>query len=459
MRAPIIATLGPESPTVQRSLHHIGLAMMGRAATLGSVLLAAALPACSANPQSKTAQRAPLSAEALCLQAPDATRAPAPELTRAQQRARSTPALAAAWVATGHAFVQRARRIAAPELYRNVQGCAEAALARSPDDAAALQLETLVLLNDHRFAQARDRMRALLASRPDDAAAWQLRSDAELELGELDQAIESAQRMMDLKPNLQAYGRAAHLRWLQGDVAAARRLYELAIRAGRQHADPEPRAFMICQAALVFWHAGDYVGADAGFDLALAQLPDYPAAQEGKGRVALSRGDYPAAIRWLDKAHARTGLAETAWMLGDAYQLAGQHARAQEVHEQLVQSARRHDPRTLAAFFAAKNRDIPEAIRLARAELTQRADLYTKDVLAYALYRAGQLDEAARLSDEALAAGTQDARLLFHAGTIAAARGDRSRAAALTERALKLNPSFDPLLVAQARAEQHASAR
>jgi tetratricopeptide (TPR) repeat protein len=82
-----------------------------------------------------------------------------------------------------------------------------------PEFTPALRLRGLVLLNDHEFAKARDLAKQMLERDADDALSWGTKSDAELELGDTAAAIESAQRMMDLKPNLPSYGRAAHLRW------------------------------------------------------------------------------------------------------------------------------------------------------------------------------------------------------------------------------------------------------
>ena len=52
----------------------------------------------------------------------------------------------------------------------------------------------------------------------------------------------------------------------------------------------------------------------------------------------------------------------------------------------------------------------------------------------------------------ALALGTHDALLQYHAGMIANALGDTARARQLLQAALNLNPGFDPLQAARARA-------
>ena len=51
----------------------------------------------------------------------------------------------------------------------------------------------------------------------------------------------------------------------------------------------------------------------------------------------------------------------------------------------------------------------------------------------------------------ALGFGTRDAKLLYHAGMIKAALGDKGRARELLTEALKLDPSFDPLAASLAR--------
>lgn len=349
-----------------------------------------------------------------------------------------------ALVSAGYGWIREARRAAAPQLYRNAEDCAQRALALAPNDAAARGLRGMVLLNEHRFGEARELALELLAKDPRDVTALGLLSDAALELGDREAAIAAAQRMVDEKPGLLSYGRAAHLRWLQGDVVGAKRLYERAIAAGAELEDREPRAWMIVQAALLFWHAGDYAGADAGLDLALREQPEYAPALEAKGRVALARGDARAAAAWLERAEQKNPLAETAWLLGDAYRMIGDRARAEQAYARVEREGRAHDPRVLALYYATRNVRADEALRLAEREYAQRRDLYGKDVLAYALYRNGDVQRARKLSREALAHGTPDARLLFRAGEIARAAGERAEAEALIAQARQLNRGVDP---------------
>jgi tetratricopeptide (TPR) repeat protein len=348
------------------------------------------------------------------------------------------------YVRAGSDYVRKARAQSEPVYYEHARVCVQGALNRQPGHRGARRLAGLISLNEHAFAAARDGALALISEDADDAMSWGTLSDARLELGDVPGAIEAAQRMLDLKPNLPAYGRAAHLRWLQGDIAGAKRLYELAIASGAGARDHEPRAWMITEAARVFWHEGDYRGADAGFELALREVAGYAPALEGKGRVALALGDYAAAVRWLEQALAARPLAETAWLLGDAHRLAGDERAAAAAYERVVNE--HHDPRTLALFYATHAREPARALKLARAEHELRQDPYSQDALAFALYRSGDYAEAKRRITEARAHGTPDARLLYHAGLIERAVGADAAGRALLAAALQMNPRFDPIL-------------
>jgi len=123
---------------------------------------------------------------------------------------------------------------------------------------------------------------------------------------------------------------------------------------------------------------------------------------------------------------------------------------AQKRHADLLRLGR-HDRRTLAQFLATKNLAIDKALSLARAERRARPGIYSEDTLAWALYRAGRLDEARAAADRALEHGTKDARLLYHAGAIRLAQGERDAGRTLIASALALNPKFDVTGAAEAR--------
>ncbi len=100
------------------------------------------------------------------------------------------------------------------------------------------------------------------------------------------------------------------------------------------------------------------------------------------------------------------------------------------------------------ALFEAdhhEGQDMNEILARARRALDRRSTIYAKDVMAWALYQAGQYAAADDFSRQALQLGTQDALLFFHAGMIADRLGHTAEAQADLEQALSINPNFSIL--------------
>ena len=354
------------------------------------------------------------------------------------------------WVALGRAWLRKARESSDPGFYLNAGASADAALELAPHDNAAANLRGLVLLNQHEFTKARALAREILSRRSDDATAWGTLSDAELELGDVRASADAAQRMLALKPNLPSYSRAAYLRWLHGQEDAALELTRLAIGAAGAAADREPRAWMLVQAGLLFWHRGDYEGADAGFRSALEVMADYPPALVGRGRVRAARADYTGAAALYERAFQVSPLVETAWLWGEALELAGRGSAARSAFAAAAREGELHDRRMLSLMYSSRGVQPEAALSLARRERAERADIYTEDALAWALFRNHELAEARAAIDRAHRLGTKDARLLFHRGAIYMATGSVREGRALVKEALAQNPKFDLTAVREA---------
>jgi tetratricopeptide (TPR) repeat protein len=390
-----------------------------------------------------TAAPTAISPRTLAMQPPNGSALVDRQIEQREAILQKTPELVAEWVTLGQLWVRKARESADPGFYLNANACVDVALSIEPNDRTAIDLRTLVLLNDHKFEEARQLAQTILDGHPEDASAWGNLSDALLELGRFEEAAHAVQQMIDLKPNLPSYSRASHVRWLQGDGKGALEIVQHAMDAGRDAHDVEPLAWVTVQAAMIFWHAGDLDGADAGFDRALAIFADFAPALVGKGRVAMARGDGKRAAELLGKAFSQSPLVETAWLLGDARTMAGDVEGARDAYAKVEKQGKLTDGRTLAAFWATRNEHTTEALALAQAETKVRGDIYTDDALAWALHRNGRDAEAKTTIDHALRLGTKDAKLLYHAGAIRVALGDRVEGETLVREAMSLNPKFD----------------
>ncbi len=395
----------------------------------------------SAEPASDPAPRGP---RVLALTKAEGSTVVDLQLAAAQRMAEQFPQIRDHWIALGRMWVRKARDAGDPGYYLYARAAAEVSFEIQPDNLPGQNLVALVHLNDHKFYDALDVADKVLAKYPEDLMALGTRSDALLELGRYEEAVEAAQKMVNLKPNLPSYSRASYLRWLSGDTKVAEDIAWKAIDSGRDPRDPEPIAWAIVQAAMMFWHEGDHLGAAAGFDKALEAFKDYPPALVGKARVMLLvDDDAKGAAALLEKAYKQSPLCETAWLLGDALEASGDHEGASRAYADVVKHGKLGDARTLAQFYATKNRDVEEAVKLAEAELKVRGGPYTDDAYAWALYRANRLPEARAASDRALRLGTKDSVLLYHAGAIRIAAGEGDAGRKLIRQALDLSSHFD----------------
>jgi tetratricopeptide (TPR) repeat protein len=137
----------------------------------------------------------------------------------------------------------------------------------------------------------------------------------------------------------------------------------------------------------------------------------------------LAAGDASVALAPLKRAAQLNPLPEYLWWLLEALRATGHDQEAHTVATQLRQQGALTDRRTLALYLATMGQESETAVQLAEAELASRTDVLTLDALAWALYAAGRGQEARHMSQRAATVGTQDARLFYHAGVIAAAVG------------------------------------
>ncbi len=370
-------------------------------------------------------------------------------LSRAQAVARDKPGKVSSWVDVGELWILLARDRADPGFYLHAGGAADLALALSPDNAAARRLRASTLLNAHAFREARAVCEALLARNPDDDGALGLLADALYELGDVDGALQATEQMLVLKDGLPARSRRAWLRFILGDLAGARTDHEAALTDSTSTG--EARAFVAVDAGNLSFLQGDLASAERAFAFASEQMPDFGPALVGGARTAFARGDLATAKSRARTAWEKRRSIEAAALL---VALLGPGDDAVALEREVLAHARRADPRSAALWLATRSTtaaDLDEARRLVDVELTVHDDPYTHDVASVVALARGDLSDARRHSDAALAHGTPDPRLLARAGIVRLAQGEGS-GRVLIERALALNPAFDPLWAARARA-------
>src|SRR5215207_1584026 len=358
----------------------------------------------------------------------------------------------------GQAYLQKARETGDPGYYPKAETLFQQALASDGGDVDAMVgLGTLALAR-HQFAAALDWGEQARALAPYHAAAYGVIGDAQVELGRYDEAIETVQAMVDLRPDLSSYSRVSYLRELMGDREGALVAMEQAATAGSGFV--ENVAWVRVQLGILRFDGGDVTGAASEYTAALAALPGYAPGLAGQARVAAAAGDLDGAAELYAQAVRSIPLPEYVVAYGDVLSAAGRQDEANAQYalvaaiQQLYAANGVDTDLELALYTADHGRpeDMPRAVQQARAQVAERPSIVAWDVLAWTLYRSGDLDGAAAASEEALRLGTRNALMLFHAGMIAAARGQTAEAISFLESALELNPHFSVRFAPEARA-------
>jgi tetratricopeptide (TPR) repeat protein len=364
------------------------------------------------------------------------------QIARTQDAARGGARDAGALERLGYLYVARARVNNDPGDYKLAQMAAECLDSRHPGDPAALLLRGHVFHQLHRFREAEQMARALVAKR-EVVLDYGLLGDALMEQGRLSEAAAAYQKMIDLKPFYQSYTRAAHLRWLKGDLDGAIDVIRLAIDSASPR-DPESAAWAWTRMAAYQLQAGRLTASLTAAETALKHQPDYAAALLAQGRTLLAMHREADAVELLRRAVRLNPLPEYQWAFADALRLRGLDAEAESVEQLLTARGEATDPRTLALYLATRRADPSKALALAEEEMRNRADIFTLDAHAWALAANGRVDEARDAIERAVAEGTMDARLFLHAGLIHAAAGRQREAMAWLKRADALRATLLP---------------
>jgi tetratricopeptide (TPR) repeat protein len=385
-------------------------------------------------------QAAPAGAET-----PPADRA----ILNAQRSLHRYPYDATAHYRLGDAYIQKARETGDAAYFARAESALRTALALTPRHGGATRHLAYVLYSVHDFAGAAALARTAIELDPTDGHAYGILGDANLEAGNYDEAETAYRRMLERETDLHAWGRLAGLISIRGDPVSAIEMLGWAIEEGQASRRPrESIAWAQWQLGSEHFALGDTEAAEARYLNSLATYPNYHRALAGLAQVRAAQRRYAEAVDLYEKAMSIIPLPDYAAALGDLHVRMGRVEAAARRYE-LVEYIGRLNTlnqvlynRELAYFYADHDRHLDRALELARKELEVRRDVYAYDVLAWALYKNGELREARDTIDKALRLGTRDARLFFHAGMIYLGLGERDAGSTYLRRALATNPHF-----------------
>ena len=370
----------------------------------------------------------------------------AQSIVEANKTIADKPGQAAGYNLLATALVRRAQETSDVTFYTQAEDAVRKSLELSPNNFDAEKIQVSILLGEHEYPAALQTAQALNKKVPDDVMVYGLLTDANVELGNYNDAVIAAQWMLNLRPgNLPALIRAAHLRELTGDTEGAYELMELAYQSTPPTETAE-RAQILTQMGHLRLTSGITGAAEKFFQQALAAFPGYPAALANLAQVRIAQNRYEDAVVLLQQRYQGAPYAGNLYDLAKALQLAGRNCEAKkafadfETKSLLESSKRQNSNLELVLYYVDHAHDPGKALRVAREEYAWRHDVYTLDAYAWALHANGHNTEARKQIEAALAVGIRDAELFRHAAEIASKLGDTPAAENYLKQSIELNP-------------------
>jgi tetratricopeptide (TPR) repeat protein len=382
----------------------------------------------------------------------------------AKQQIQTHPKDTQPYVELALASIRRARETANPMYYSDAEQAIAAGLALAPNDFQLEKAHVALLLGRHEFAQAKAEATALNRRTPDDVTTYGYLAEAEIALGEYQDAEQAAQWMLNLLPNnVPGLLLAAQLRDLYGDPEGALELLNQAY-SETPSTENEELAWIANQIAEVEIASGKLDQASAVLASTEQLVPAYPYTLRNVARVRLGQHRYSESIALLlQEEKAAPSDAVVLYQLAKAEELAGQVGEAAKNYAKFEAAAKTlidkpsNGNRDLTFYYADHVRNWPQALNVAQHEIAIRQDVWTLDAYAWALYGNGHYAEADMQMQKALTVGVRGAQLFDHAGEIALKLGKQAQAKRYFAASSQVDPESDH--AADTRGElRHAAA-
>jgi tetratricopeptide (TPR) repeat protein len=317
-----------------------------------------------------------------------------------------------------------------------------------------------VLLSQHHFSEALMVAEKAKKISPYTASVYGLLCDANLELGRYNIAIEMADKMVSVRPDIRSYSRVSYLREIFGDYSGAITAMKLAVSAGYPGLEQTEWSRIIL--AHLYESVGQLDSASFQYAIALQERPDYAFAIAGLGRIEKAKGNYKEAITYYEKASSIITEFSFQDELTDLYRLANQIDKANTSAQKVIAllgpgnadesvTGHGHYADKELAYAYLKTNQLDSALAHAKTEYDRRPEnIDINETMAWVLYKKGSFKEAETYMNKAMRTNSSNPVLLCRAGLIQIKNGKKDSGSLLIQKALQQNPFLDPDLKKEA---------
>jgi tetratricopeptide (TPR) repeat protein len=285
----------------------------------------------------------------------------------------------------------------------------------------ALFYKATVQLSQHNFNDALVTGKKALALNATNSGIYGVLVDANVEIGNYDEAVKYSDKMISIRPDLRSYSRISYLREIYGDLEGSIASMKLAINAGAPYS--EYKCWTIVTMGKLYEEHNQLDSAAAYYSFATQERENYPFGLAGLASIAAKKGDYAKADALYRQA-LKT-LPEISFTMARArlFKRQGKTAEMQQLVPEIETMfnediASGHNANLeYAQFLIEFKKDYAKAITLALKEQQTRPDnIDVNRTLAFAYYGKGDLKSAAKHAGIAMKTNKQDAELYCIAG-------------------------------------------
>ncbi|MVM41527.1 tetratricopeptide repeat protein [Spirosoma sp. HMF3257] len=333
-----------------------------------------------------------------------------------------------------------------PYYYPAILKILDGVLAMDPKNFEATTFKASVKMSQHQFAEARELAEKARQINPNNAYVYGVLVDANVELGNYEEAVVMSDKMQSLKPSLESYSRVSYLREIYGNYPSSIEAMKLAVQAGLPGSEPQ------CWSKNILGHLYETTGqldnAEKQYDGILMMRPSYAFAMAGQARIQKARKEYDKALATLEKAAKIMPEFSFHEQMAEIYALQGDKEKARkkfaEVAKMLDEDARSgHAVDLELCKLYTKSGQLDSARVYGLIEYKKRPkNIDVNHALAWVYYNQHDLRNAQQHMQVALRMGSKDPELLQQAGAIELALGNAGQHDKFVASARKTNPKF-----------------
>ncbi len=322
-------------------------------------------------------------------------------------------------------------------------------LAETPQDKdihfRSLTMKASVYLSLHKFKEALEIGEKAYKMNNQNAHICGVLVDANVELGNYQKAVEMADKMVSIRPDLRSYSRVSYLREIFGQTDGAIEAMDMAVSAGLPGLEQTAWARLVL--GNLIENKGDITNAEYHYKIILLERENYVFAMAAIANIETKKKNYKEAENLLNNAIKVMPEVGFYMQLADVFMVTGRKEDAKKTAKEILEMLKEDQESghvmglEYAKVYLEYFNDIEKAWDFCKKEIAQRPDnIDVNKQAAVIFYKKGDYKEAERCILKALSTNSENAELLGIAGLIFKKSGNEKDSREYIRKSVQMNP-------------------